>query len=781
MGRNTRKANAIFICSMARSPMTTPWSITKTSLDQLNLGDMPPMDARQPKDDERRKAIDSLTIRIQRHHASRRSRSAHTVLRRLNAREYRNTIRDLLKLNVQMFDPTKTFPKDETAEHLDNQGETLVTSGYLLAQYLNAADIAVEKALLPLEKPETRTWRFRDGFRQQPEIDQVHRKTNRYNHMTLYDVIGADKPEGAYGPIHAMAAGVPVDGYYEIKLNAEAVNRLHPYDDSFLGRDRNEPLRLGIRPGDHTVGNLHLSQPVEPLLAEIDLADEKKWYTVKVWLDKGLTPRFTFRNGLMDARGLWNRLIKRYPEKFPKNIDKGIVARRFNAIKHGKLPHIRIHEIEIRGPLFDEWPKPSQRALLGDGCQQILESGTFDEPAMRKELRRFASVAYRRPPTTDEIDGVLRVIRSRVEQGRSVVEAYGDGIKTMLCSPSFLYLDEGSEGSLDASSLASRLSYFLWASQPDRHLATIAKRGSLEKDDALVKEVDRMLADPKSDALIDGFLDSWLTFRDLGSAPPDRGDFAAFYQYDLGTAMREETRLFTRHLIKENLSITNFIDSDFAFVNRPLAKLYGLEPPEGASFQRVALADPRRGGLLGQASVLTVTANGIDTSPVIRGVWMLENILGTPPSPPPPDVEPLDPDVRGAKTIRDQLNKHRNVATCKDCHQKIDPIGFAFENFDPIGRWRETYGKSTKVDASGELPNGKSFDDIVGLKKILMQQKDVFAKALCEKLLSYALGRPLTPSDRPDVDEILKRVEAKGWGMRDLIKEVVLSEPFHTK
>ena len=228
-------------------------------LDQLNLGDMPPADARQPSDDARQRAVDWLTDAIAGYHRSRsESRGDQVTLRRMNAREYRNTIGDLLDLNMSMFDPTETFPSDQTVEHLDNIGSALVTSSQLLSRYLEAADAAVTKAIYPLQKPKQQTWVFRDGFRQQPEIDQVHRKTNNYEYMTLYDVPGADKPEGAYGPILAFAKGVPYDGVYEIKFRAQALNRLHPYDDAFLGRDRSEPLKLGIVPGNHNVSELHL-------------------------------------------------------------------------------------------------------------------------------------------------------------------------------------------------------------------------------------------------------------------------------------------------------------------------------------------------------------------------------------------------------------------------------------------------------------------------------------------------------------------------------------------
>ncbi len=743
-------------------------------VDQLNLGAMPPDDAKQPSNRQRQQVIDWITARLKQYHAEHRASGGKTVLRRLNAREYRNTIADLFELDVTIFDPTQTFPRDQTVEHLDNVGDTLVISGHLLARYLDAADLVIEKALGSLQQPEVQTWVFRDGFRQQPEIDQVHVKTNRFEHMTLYDVIGADHHEGAYGPILKFARGVPLDGTYEIRFVAKAVNREHPYDPEFLGTDPSEPLRLGIRPGNRDVGNLHLPQPIEPLLAEIELSDEPQTYTVRVHLDEGYTPRFTFQNGLMDARNLWNRVIRKYPELFPEKIASGIVAARYNAIAHGKLPQIHIDDIEIRGPLHEAWPTASQRALFGedwDGSQT-----EFDDNETRQRLTELATRAYRRPARTDEIDRIMTVFVTRRSAGRDWPHAYADAAKAILCSPAFLYLEEASHS--DAHALASRLSYFLWSSMPDQALIDLAAANKLSSEETLRQQVRRMLADPRSDALVDGFLGSWLGLRELGSTPPDRNDFADFYHYDLDAAMRRETFLFTRHVIDENLPVRHFLDSDFTFVNRPLARHYGMEPPDGYAFQRVTLTDRRRGGLLGQASVLTLTANGIDTSPVVRGVWLLENLLGTPPTPPPPDVEPLDPDVRGATTIRDQLEKHRSIASCNECHRKIDPLGFALENFDPIGGWRSSYGKGLAIDASGELPGGKQFDDVIGFKQILLNQSDQFARALTEKLLAYALGQRIEPLDRPTVDQILQQTVSNQYAMADLITEVVLTDAF---
>lgn len=754
-------------------------------LDQLNLGEMPPQDAKQPSVEQRLEVIDWLTREIQNYHESRAPSRQEVVLRRLNSREYRNTIRDLLHLNMLMFNPAEKFPRDQQTEHLDNVGDALVTSGHLLAGYLEAADTVVNKAMFPLEKPEVQTWRFEDGFNQQPEIDQVHRKTNFYTYLTLYDVIGADKHEGAYAPIHAFAEGVPYDGWYEMEFKAAAVNREHPYEDEFLGTDRREPLRLGIVAGNVLVGPLHKPQPVEPLLAELDLADEMSTYTVRIWLDRGYTPRFTFRNGLMDARNLWSRVQKKYPDLFEK-VDNGIVAQRYNAIANGKLPQIHVDDVEIRGPFYDEWPRASQRELLGEDFQQAVETGQLSDDQMRRHLARFMQDAYRRPVQSEEIERVLSVIHVRQQTGRSPLEAYSDGIKTVLCSPNFLFWDEGDSDQLSPWAMAARLSSFLWSSMPDAELTQHAAIGDLTDASVLSEQIERMLDDPKSIALVDGFLDSWLTLRELGSTPPDRSDFVEFYHYDLGTAMREETRLFTAYLLEQNLNINNFLDSDFTFVNKRLAQHYGLAVPEeiqcdAGKFVRIPLDNRRRGGLLGQASVLTVTANGIDTSPVVRGVWLLENILGTPPSPPPPDVEPLDPDVRGAQSIRDQLEKHRSLPSCYDCHRKIDPLGFALENFDPVGKWRDEYDRGVKIESAGELPNGKTFGDIMGLKEILVGQQDLFAKSLTEKLLAYAIGRQLEPTDRPEVDRIVSALHTQGNGFRDLIREVVLSKPFQTK
>jgi hypothetical protein len=294
-----------------------------------------------------------------------------------------------------------------------------------------------------------------------------------------------------------------------------------------------------------------------------------------------------------------------------------------------------------------------------------------------------------------------------------------------------------------------------------------------------------MLASPRAEAFVTGFPDAWLNLRSLGDMAPDRGDFTRYYAENLQPAMKRETQLFIRDLIDRNDSIVRFLDANYTFANRPLAQLYGMEqavPPEkGHEFQRITFNSPQRGGLLGQGSVLTVSANGVETSPVTRGVWVLENILGTPPAPPPDNVPPIDPDIRGAKSMREILAKHRDNPACYDCHRKIDPLGFALENFDPIGAWRTKYEKGAPIDSAGELPSGQHFSDVAGLKKALVERKAQFARMLTERLLTYACGRRMEVLDRPAIDRIAAATKKDDYPLRDLIEQVVTSPIFVSK
>jgi len=286
-----------------------------------------------------------------------------------------------------------------------------------------------------------------------------------------------------------------------------------------------------------------------------------------------------------------------------------------------------------------------------------------------------------------------------------------------------------------------------------------------------------MLADSRSDRFVSHFVRRWLDLDNIGRMPPS-GDFLEYYRDNLESAMRAETETFFRHVLDNNLSPREFLDADYSFLNRELALHYGLEGVQGNKLQRVSLRGSQRGGLIGQGAFLTASANGVDTSPVVRGIYVLEKLLGYTPPPPPPDVPAIEPDIRGAVSIREQLEKHREIATCAECHRKIDPLGFALENFDAVGGWRDKYEAKTPIDAAGRLPGGDSFRTVSEFRKLLVDRRSQFDRCLAEKLMTYALGRELEVADRPSVDEVLVDLDRKKGGLRDLIRLIVLSKPF---
>ena len=756
----------------------------KDILDQINLGEMPPKKSKQPSSDEQQAFIEQITQELTNGRQALASTGGSTVLRRLNRTEYLHTIGDLFSLNMAAFDPTTKFPRDQSAEHMENLGDVLQTSGYLLDQYLDAADMVVEKVFAHQQQPKEQTWHFQGEFKTKSKSDK---KRNEYDnlHLLVLECMDSDKHTGGFGFINDFEDGVPVDGFYEVQVLVKAMNRQHPYDPEFFGIDSREPFRFGIVPGDAKLGPLDLPQPNQPMLAEIQLNDgEAEWRTMKVWLDAGHTPRFVFPNGPEEIRKTWMKIADHHKDLWPQFMDEddkkegkpGIVEAKQIAMHTRKFPHIRIDEVKIRGPLIEEWPTVNQKA--------VLSQKAFSPEKMREMLHSFATRAYRRPATQDEVDRLVAVAEKRVSTGHSPLEGFKAALKAALCSPGFVYLSQETQGEskkLGGYALASRLSYFLWSTMPDDELIKLAANGEMTKPEVLLAQTRRMLKDKRSDAFVAGFLDSWLNLRNLGGMPPDRKEFEEYYSKGFQDAFKIETRMFMRDLIDRDASLVTFIDSDYSFLNQPLATHYELgelgDPAKAHEFRKVSFKTDKRGGLLGMGSVLTITANGIETSPVTRGVFLLENILGTPPPPPPDDVPAIDPDVRGAKSIRELLSKHRESPNCYGCHQKIDPLGFALENFDAIGDWRPRIGK-TKIDSSGELPSGEKFDDVSGLKKILVQRKDLFARMLTDRLLTYACGRRMEALDEATIERIVAELPKKLYGLRSLIEAVIMSEPF---
>jgi len=452
-------------------------------------------------------------------------------------------------------------------------------------------------------------------------------------------------------------------------------------------------------------------------------------------------------------------------------------------------PRVRIYSASIEGPAVGVWPAQNYRNLLGTDTYGRVKADPY------ALIREFASKAFRRPVLLSELNLYNSFYEQEKAGGKSEITALADTYKSILCSPQFLYIEtpldkplvEGDPNlrEMKAYRLASRLSYFLWGTMPDQELLDSAKKGELLEPIETRYQALRMLLDPKAEAFIANFTDGWLHLGTLDQLTPDLVKYKHYTDQDLGKSMREETRAFFRYILYGNRNIEELLSANYSFVDRNLAKHYGINYAAlGDEFEKVEFpADSFRGGLLGAASIQTVSANGVDTSPVTRGVWIMENILGTPPSPPPPDVPTLEPDIRGATSIRDQLSKHREIATCNECHRKMDPLGFAMESFDAIGGFREYYTdvageRTVAIDTSGKLPSGEAFDDVRGLRQILTGRKEQFARTLTEKLLMYALGRELSFSDRPKVNEILDELDRRGGGLQDLVEITVTSDAF---
>ena len=755
-------------------------------IDQLTLREMPPKKADQPTDEERLAAIRALRAATASAQASLQSTGSRTVLRRLSNREYENTLATLFGRRVDTLGLTADFPKEKTARHLDTIGQSLVTSGFLVDQYFQSANRLVETRL---GKPATapQTWRFNKNFVQYEELTGSHKSAFNFRYLNLYEQPNTDTRQGGYGHIEDFRQGVPVSGLYDIEVEAAALHRDTHYDPAIFGIDFTEPFILGVVPGDITKGHIHYPQAIEPLLASSVVPDNTPTrLKFRVWLEAGQTPRFIFPNGPYESRASVIAINKRYPKEFSTPVGSSGVGRS-HILREGKLPHIRISEIVVQGPLAEPVGGAEEVAVFGPEG--------FKPERAHDQLFAFATKAYRRPLQDADRAPIRKLYEQRLAEKANPRQAALDAVKLILCSPSFLYLSEVTQENdrrLRPHDLATRLAYALWATSPDEALFASAAAGKLTEDAELKKQIDRLLADERLDGFIHGFLDSWLNLRDLGGMPPPRETNRTYYAEDLPTSMKTEARLFFRDMLKENRPVSQFLRADHSFIDKKLAKLYDLPEQKtlrlADGFQKVSLKDDKhRGGLLGMAAVLTVSANGVETSPVTRGAWVSENILGIKP-PPPPDIVPaIEPDVSGTTTIRERLAKHSTDRACAECHRKIDPLGFSLESFDAVGRWRVNYAKpkkgpAPKIDTSGEFASGETYQDFAGFRDILHERREeMFTRHLIRSLLAYSTGRLMEPADEFAVDRIHDKVKQQGLGLRSLVVECLTSDVFRSR
>jgi hypothetical protein len=738
-------------------------------LDQLNLGEMPPKEEPQPTAVEVKKVVASLTTTLTKAHESGRAHAGQVVLRRLNRVEYFNTVRDLFRLDMTDFDPTVAFPEDDSVEGFDNIGEGLLTSDFLLAQYLESAERIVNKAIRTGPRPQVR--------RIVAVGSQIH-GGGIPDQRGFKRALVRDRFTRAH--VKRKFSGVPEDGEYVFRVRANTVRwKGHRFDVDALGYDPDEVPRIRILVVSRSLGAV-----ATRVFGEYEIRDGKPVdVQVRGFLQKGYEFAVEWANG---PRGSQKRIMRKV---FPKYLPADTIPLARNPVEMylGAAPELRLHRLELEGPHYEQWPLPGFARFFGDAPAKP------DATYLRKSLMRFANLAHRGPTDSDRLEPYLQLAIRRFKSTGDFWDSARFAMRALLASPGFLYLVEPQSDSsnpktpprqqrLNDFELASRLSYFLWSSMPDDALFSAARKGQLSKPELLAKQVERMLADSKSAALTENFPGQWLGLRKLGEMPPDPESNKAYYADNLESTMRQETRMLFEHLLENNESVLKFVDADFTFINPALARHYGMAGVKGDGFRKVALKPlQHRGGLLGHGSILTLTSNGVETQPVVRGVWVLENLLGTPPLPPPPDVQPVEPDIRGATTIRELMLRHRTIPTCNECHKKIDPIGLALENFDHIGRFRTRYAKKSLIDPSGEMPDGTKFNGAAGIRGYLLARPQQFTKCLTEKLLTYALGRRLAFTDRTEIDRIVGMSAKRGYGFRDLIQHIVASQAFQLK
>jgi hypothetical protein len=766
-------------------------------LDKVSAGQMPPASEERPKPEDIKTVTQYLGQKLHDASLSKQNQLGRVLMRRMNRTEYENSLRDLLGdvgAPANTIDVSGLLPEDSSAAGFDNVGAALNLSSAHFLRYQEAAEKALA-TVMPVRPAkyykEHRT--AADIVKTVPGFKDFLGKwlLMREDSMLMF----------ARAPAWTSIVRGPTDlqpGTYRYRVSASAVN------------SNGKPLPLAflriseVHYNDGVAEACYDVQPDKPTLITHDfIVRPKERLQVFGWLQP-----------------IENDFVA-------KTKKENIV------LENCKEPAIAVQWVEIEGPI-DAAPRGGYRNLFGDlptkpvsvvaaenehkPLPKINEKRKDEEWRLdplipvsadpkadsEKLLRGFLPLAFRRPVDDATIQHYKKFALERMETGYAFGDAMLATYRSALCSTYFLLLDE-KPGALDGYALASRLSYFVWRSMPDAELMALAANGKLLQADVLHAQLERMLNDNKAQRFISDFVGQWLDMRKIDATVPDLGMYPEHDNYLLWS-MPLETEAFFTEVLKKDLPVTQFIDSDWTFVNERLAFHYGFKDVAGSQMRRVTLPpDSHRGGVLTQASILKVTADGTRTSPVLRGKWVLDKIVGKPPSPPPPDVPSIDPDIRGATTIRQQLDKHRNTAACASCHKYIDPPGFALESFDVIGGWREFYrtmksnGKNPKLSVPGghntgynvfrgldvekgdKTPDGRVFKDIDDYKKILLEDKDQLIRNVVQKLMVFSTGGEIQFADREVVEQIIAKERASGGGLRSIIHDIVGSRMFLNK
>ncbi len=766
--------------------------------DRIRDGEMPP-DRQDLTDPDRETLLGILNDAIVKADRADVIANGRGPLRRLTREEYEQNLRDVLQL--PLLDIRDMLPEDREEHGFNKTATVLDMSRVQLAAYLDASESALKQAMADASTPPqvtkyraegTRLFSATTTFGQRQAM--FFAKDNKAMAPKELESLKDDATlelalfRSAHWPYFGYPRGfvAKVPGQYRVRFSARAVLQT----EGFQIQPSTKPVPMTFRArkpsGPDVSGDVRATGGI------MDIQPKAAVYETIV----RLLPTETFEYSLL---GL--------PVPLARNVNGGPPTYRYPPFPESGQPGVAFQWLEVEGPIAPKsWPPASQQVLFDDLSPSIIPDNPFEEA--KRLLRRFVDLAAREPVPTDSLVRFEQLIERRLEQGCPFSEAMLAGYKAFLCSTHFLYLREPSDAATvnrDHYAIASRLSHFLTNTRPDSALMELAAAGRLRDADTLHRETDRLIDSPGFNRFVGTFTDYWLDLRNIRRDEPDIR-LHPEYRFDdyLIESMERETRTFFRAMIRDNLSASVLVDADFVYANDRLARHYRLEPLSGSKLQKVVLPHGRpHGGLLTQGSILKVTANGTSTSPVVRGAWIMERLIGQPPPPPPKSVPAVEPDIRGAKTIRQLLSLHTKSESCAGCHARFDPVGLALENFDVLGGWRTRYRGSEEnpeqrelvtgidraghdfaytlaepVDASGQMLDGRGFRDIHDLKIALMSNPRQLARNLLHQFTLYATGTRVRFSDRAAIDSILDACNSGGYGARDLIHLLVQSRIF---
>jgi len=771
------------IHDLGERPGTESIDLWTASLDRVKAGEMPPAKRSQFSPADRKRLVRFLNEQVQRY-AAETEKSHRIAPRRLNNREFENSVRDVLQIeDVGTHQPTDNLIGDSLHEGFDTHGETLGFSTFHLEQYIESLREIVDATILEGPQPQSKRYEISSTQIFAAHTSQNTKRRERQGTAEGFDFL--DPKQLAYFKPFPV---VPETGWYTISIRCTGLDR-GLYAAEKTGIYGADPIRLTVQMGDR---ERTFDLPDEQVV-DIELTE---------WLAKGTRLRLQYPTDGLTLRSNGNfkfqnaiagEYIKEHNPALYEKVVAGITrkpGRRklppqswHHWVDYWRGPRPRIYGATIEGPFYKTWPPQRQTALLGD-------HPTADQA--ETILHPIAERAWRREVASEDLTQIVQLVRTK-QQELGDVAALKEGLVTILASPSFLLLN--TDDLTAEERFASKFSYFLQRTTPDENLLNAVAAGELDSFEAICEEVERRLATSACEPFRRDFPFAWLKLNDINFMAPDPDRYQFYHRKRISEDMVEEALTFFDHAVEQNLPVTELLYADYSFINADLAKVYGVDDvPADSTFRKYTFTDGRRGGLLGMGAFLTVTADSLGTSPIHRAVYVMENFMGIHPSPPPADIKIEEPDVRSARTIKEVLEAHRSEKTCAACHQSIDPFGYAFENFDSMGAWRDLYdspeneSKSRKkktpkeqgipIDASASFLSGAEYENIVEFRQLMQTQvnRDRFVRCFVTKLLLYANGEE--PDDYTEVEKIVAKSAENDYRIVETIAAVIDSPLF---